>query len=208
MSPDEIFAGLTDLSFSGSKDCYLQARSAVKEAHARYYPDRHFEPVTEEGPPWPLPGVRSYVTRVGHPYHQGWTIDLIAWPADRKRVDKWATHLKRASLFAIRRLAPAFNGGADPFFVHRTPHHLLRSERPDLERHIDRAYGAVLLGTDADRQFDRVATIIAEDEGHASALAERFGRPVRYVREDWDSDYVGDGPIERWLKRHTVTVNP
>jgi hypothetical protein len=207
MSPDDIFAGIDDLYYRGSRDCYVQDHSAVKEAHVRYYPDRHFEPVTEEGPPWPLPVVRSFIMRVAHPYHQGWTIDLIAWPTCGKRVDKWATRFKRAGLFAIRRLAPAFNGGSDPFFVHRTPHHLLRSERPDLERHIDRAYGAVLLGTDADRQLDQVRTIIAEDEGHASALAERFGRPVRYLPDD--SDYIGaDRDIEWWLKHHTVTVNP
>ena len=60
--------------------------------------------------------------RVYHPYHQGWTIDLIAWPVERP--NKWATRFKRATLFLIRRLAPAFNGGSDPFFVHRTPNDL------------------------------------------------------------------------------------
>jgi hypothetical protein len=79
-------------------------------------------------------GFRSYVMRVYHPYHQGWTIDPIAWPVERP--NKWATRFKRATLFLIRRLAPAFNGGSDPFFVHRTPNDLFRLQQPDhwLER--------------------------------------------------------------------------
>jgi hypothetical protein len=205
MSPDEIFAGIAGLHISSS---YFDSGRGMKEACARYYADRHFEPVEYRGGLNPSGTVLSHVTRVGHPYHQGWTIDLIAWPTDHKRVDKWATRFKRAGLFAVRRLAPAFNGGADPFFVHRTPHHLLRSERPDLELYIDRAFGAVILNGETESQFDRVKTMIAEDEDHARELSKRLGRPVRYLRDEW-SDYIGsDRDIDWWLKHNTVTVNP
>jgi hypothetical protein len=197
--PDEIFDGITSLTNPWGIE--YMARPGIKEANVRYFPDRHFEPV-EEG------GVRSYVARVMTPYHQGWVTDLIAWPIDRKRFDKWATLIKRAGMFAIRRLAPAFNGGADPFFVYRTPHGLLRSEEPDLwlqRGFVDQAFGAVILNVDADRQLDRVQTIIAEGEEHACQLSERLERPVRFVHDDFY--YRGDWPIDRWLRHHTVTVS-
>jgi hypothetical protein len=211
MSPDQIFAGITDLDRGYQKGDYWQSSpSTMKEVNVRYFPDRHFEPV-EDG------GVRSYVMRVNHAHHQGWAVDLIAWPAPTlgkrfewvKRFDKYATRFKRASLFSIRRLAPAFNGGSDPLFIHRTPHHLLRSERPDLELYIDRAYGAVILNGEAEARLDQVRTIIGEDEEHARELSKRLGRPVRYVRDDWHSEFIGaDRDIDWWLKHKTVTVNP
>jgi hypothetical protein len=73
MGPEEVFDSITSLSNPWGIDRYHLARPGIKETNVRYFPDRHFEPV-EEG------GVRSYVMRVGHPYHQGWTIDLMAWP--------------------------------------------------------------------------------------------------------------------------------
>jgi hypothetical protein len=125
-----------------------------------------------------------------------------------KRFDKYATRFKRAALFSIRRLAPAFNGGADPLFVYRTPHGLLRSQLPDdyLDRYVDQAYGAVILSPDADRQLDRVRTIIAEDEDHALQLSERLERPVRFQHGGY-TDYRGGGPIESWLRYATATVS-
>jgi hypothetical protein len=202
MSPDEIFAGLGDLDRPGYHGDYNLDRSSMKEVRARYYPDRHFEPVEE--------GVRSYVVPVRHPWHQSWAVDLIAWPAPtlgkrfewiKARPDKWATRFKRAALFSTCRLAPAFNGGADPLFVYRTPNDLLRSEPAY-------AYGVVLLSTGADRDLDRVANLIAEDEEHARELRDRLGRPVRYLTES--TLYIGDPgrniPIDCWIKHYTATV--
>jgi hypothetical protein len=162
---------------------------------------------------------------VSHPWHQGYAVDLIAWPAPTlgerfqwvKRFDKYATRFKRASLFAIHRLAPAFNGGADPFFVYRTPHDLLRRrDRSGYSwpegNYIDRAYGAVILRDDPELPLNRVMNIVAEDKDHARELSMRLGRPVRYVYGDGNHYYVGHavyrglGPLDRWIKDHTATV--